>query len=244
MPLILSLETATRSGSIALMNGEKVIASVTGNAQESHSATLLHQIEMLLEKSGRSLSDIDLFATASGPGSFTGLRIGLATVKALSATLNRQCIGIPTLQAIAFGAGASDATCALIPAGRGEVFAQLFKVAEDGKVSELSEASHLPPQILLDRMSERRTLLWVGYGAQGNADLISERARELEINFTVQRDPFSSSETNGWTLAAADDALAEHVARLALQESDNDGAYQPENLHAIYVRPSDAELKK
>ncbi|MBC7910771.1 MAG: tRNA (adenosine(37)-N6)-threonylcarbamoyltransferase complex dimerization subunit type 1 TsaB [Pyrinomonadaceae bacterium] len=237
MPLILSLETATRSGSIALMNGEKVIASVTGNAQDSHSATLLHQIEMLLEKSGLSLPDIDLFATASGPGSFTGLRIGLATVKALSATLNRPCIGIPTLQAIAYGAGASDATCALIPAGRGEVFAQLFKVAEDGKVSELSEATHLPPTILLDRMSDRLTLLWAGHGARENSDLISERARELKINF-------SSSEPNGWTLAAADDALAEHVAHLALQESDNDEAHQPENLHAIYVRPSDAELKK
>jgi tRNA threonylcarbamoyladenosine biosynthesis protein TsaB len=240
MPLILSLETATRSGSIALMSGEKIIASVTGNAQESHSATLLHQIEMLLEKSSHSLSDIDLIATASGPGSFTGLRIGLATVKALSATLNRPCIGIPTLRAIAYGAGASEATCALIPAGRGEVFAQLFKVSEDGKVSELSEAKHLPPQILLDRMSEQRTLLWAGHGAQENAELILERARELKINF----DSFSSSETGGWTLALADDALAEHVAHLALQESDNDGAYQPENLHAIYVRPSDAELKK
>ena len=60
MPLILSLETATRSGSIALMNGEKVIASATGNAQV-FIVTLLHQIEMLLEKSGLSLPEIDLF---------------------------------------------------------------------------------------------------------------------------------------------------------------------------------------
>ena len=87
-------------------------------------------------------------------------------------------------------------------------------------------------------MSERRTLLWAGHGAQEYAGLILERARELKISFTEQR------ETNGWTIAAADDALAEHVAHLALREFDNDKAHQPENLHAIYVRPSDAELKK
>src|SRR6185503_14470067 len=96
-PLILSVETATLAGSIALSRGSQVLATRVGKPEVSHSNTLLSEIDEILSGQDLSVQNIDLFAVASGPGSFTGLRIGIATVKALATTLDRFCIGIPTL---------------------------------------------------------------------------------------------------------------------------------------------------
>src|SRR5882762_10221523 len=131
-PLILSIDTATLRGSVCLMQGERVLAYVSGDANVSHSSSLLRDIDQVLTACGITTREIELFAAAAGPGSFTGLRIGLATVKALSVTLGRPCLGVPTLRAVARAAGPSKATVALLPAGRGELFAQLFSVSFDG----------------------------------------------------------------------------------------------------------------
>ncbi|HEY0544515.1 MAG TPA: tRNA (adenosine(37)-N6)-threonylcarbamoyltransferase complex dimerization subunit type 1 TsaB [Pyrinomonadaceae bacterium] len=243
-PLILSLETATRAGSLALLRGDTPLASSKGVAQESHSVNLLAQIEALLREANVSLSDIELYATAAGPGSFTGLRIGLATIKAFAATFKRPCIGVPTLSAIAFAAGISRRTCALLPAGRGEVFAQLFSVSPQMIVSPLNKAEHIPPQALLERLNDARTLRWAGAGAQLYAHLIRERARELEISFEEQEEATSPAmeESERWTLAPDVQELAEPIARLALQRTSDNERHGAEDLRAIYVRPSDAEL--
>ena len=134
-PTILAIETAGLAGSIAIMRGAEVIGDLNGDPQVSHSNTLLADLDMLLAQTEVQLSDVDLFAVAAGPGSFTGLRIGLATVKALAATLDRPCAAIPTLQAVALAGGASNTSVALLPAGRGEVFAQSFSVAANGAVA-------------------------------------------------------------------------------------------------------------
>ena len=105
--VILSVDTATPCGGVCLLQGGEVLASIPTTPNLSHSNTLLREIQEALATTGISLSAVDLFAVASGPGSFTGLRIGLATVKALAATLNRPCLGVPTLHAIARFAGPS-----------------------------------------------------------------------------------------------------------------------------------------
>ena len=87
--LILAVETATLAGSIAIVRGDKVIAGSNGDPAISHSNTLLADLDQLLTETKITLAEIDLFAVAAGPGSFTGLRIGIATVKALAATLAR-----------------------------------------------------------------------------------------------------------------------------------------------------------
>jgi tRNA threonylcarbamoyladenosine biosynthesis protein TsaB len=248
--LILSLETATRDGSLALMRSTALLDSVKGVADESHSVNLLQQIESLLERNQVTLRDVDLFATATGPGSFTGLRIGLATIKGFAHSLGRTAIGIPTLSAVAHSAGRSPKTCALLQAGRGEVFAQMFSVDEDGEVSELSNAEHLPPAEVLRRMAAVAPLRWAGPGARIYAQAIEERARELGINFQKRASHASSpgdeaNDADSWTLVDDDPVLAEHVALLAWREvQETDTARYAEDLHAIYVRPSDAELNK
>jgi tRNA threonylcarbamoyladenosine biosynthesis protein TsaB len=245
--LILSLETATRDGSLALMRGSVLLDSIKGVADESHSVNLLQQIESLLERNQVSLCEVDVFATATGPGSFTGLRIGLATIKGFAHSLGRTAIGIPTLSAVAHSAGNSERTFALLQAGRGEVFSQMFSVDEGGDVAELSEAEHLPPNMVLQRTDAVTPLHWAGPGAQMYSDAIEERSRELGISFQKRSSRTSSPENDviGWTVIDDDPVLAEHVALLAMRQAEQiDTARYAEDLHAIYVRPSDAELNK
>jgi tRNA threonylcarbamoyladenosine biosynthesis protein TsaB len=234
-PLILSIETATLAGSICVSRGGEVLATSSGDPQVSHSNTLLADIDTALKKANVALSEVDAFAVATGPGSFTGLRIGIATVKALAETLGRPCVGVPTLAAIAYSAGQSDRTLALLPAGRGEVFAQSFSVVSTG-VTPLDEAVHLTPLRTLERYDEVSNLLLTGDAARTHLDKFREWAaqhgREIKEAGTGWR--FYNTETN----------LAQYVAVLALFKIEANDLHPPNRLQAIYVRPSDAELKK
>jgi tRNA threonylcarbamoyladenosine biosynthesis protein TsaB len=227
--LILSIETATLAGSISISSGQEILQSSTRPSKESHSNTLLADIDALLGAAKIELNQIDLFAVAVGPGSFTGLRIGIATTKALAVTLNRPCVGIPTLNACARSAGKSDASVALLPAGRGEVFAQLFRVSADLKVIPLDVPSHISPEKMLEKYDPLTTLTWVGEGAQLYQDLISATGKHVG---------------SGWRLAPPVKNLAEQVALLAYEQWIDNQVQTVDSVHALYVRPSDAELKK
>lgn len=238
-PVILSLETATRGGSVFLGRGTEELTSRLGDPEVSHSNSLLRDINDCLEEGGLSLRDLDLLACAVGPGSFTGLRIGIATMKALAATLSRPCAGIPTLHAVAHAAGPSQSTVALLPAGRGEVFAQMFSVSGDGLVEELDDAAHLSPENLAHKYEGHSELTWSGEGAHLQREFLESLAHRSGVELTNQ-----SEGKAGWTLAPTVTNLARHVALLALQVSQNNQLQSAEELRAIYVRPSDAELKE
>ena len=246
-PLILSIETATRTGSVAITSGQRLIASREGAAQSSHSTTLLSDIDAILKEAGASLRDVDLFAVAVGPGSFTGLRIGLATAKSFAATLSRPCVGIPTLFAVAHAAGASERTLAMLPAGRGEVFAQLLSVGENGAVRAAGSAVHLPPRTLLDLAGDIFPLKWAGEGAHLHAAAIRDQALTNSIEFRGEGHEGHTSpppKERLWVLAPPVRALAGVVAALGLRQFESGDACRPEDLRAIYVRPSDAELNE
>ncbi|HEY3026825.1 MAG TPA: tRNA (adenosine(37)-N6)-threonylcarbamoyltransferase complex dimerization subunit type 1 TsaB [Pyrinomonadaceae bacterium] len=241
-PLILSVDTATLGGSVCLTRGKEILASINGDAKASHSNTLLRDIDLVFRTSNATIREVALFAASVGPGSFTGLRIGLASVKALSATLERPCVGIPTLQAVAHLAGPSKATVAMLPAGRGELFAQLFSVDSDGNVQTVDEAAHLKPAEVWSRYAGIRELKWAGDGALIHAPALREQARANGIAFFDEAD--SSRENGGWTLARPGANLAASVAAIALSEFQRGNAVRPEDLRAIYVRPSDAEINQ
>jgi len=240
-PFILSLETATLAGSIAVSSGSTVLAKQVGRPDVSHSNTLLSDINGILSQLDLSIRDIDLFAVASGPGSFTGLRIGLATVKALATTLDRACIGIPTLEAIAHSAGVADAVVAMLPAGRGEVFVQMFSTLH-GVVTASDEPQHLSPDRAIGRYVGRSEIRWAGEGAQLHSALIEQRATTARYPFTVA-DKSEIDSANGWTITVPALTLAEHVASLALIRVHGGLQTTANSLKAIYVRPSDAEMK-
>jgi len=237
-PLILALETATRAGSVSLALGPEILASIAGNASSSHSNDLIENIENILRDAGRELRDVDLFAAAVGPGSFTGLRIGLATAKSLAMSMGKQCAALSTLAAVAAAAGESTRTVALLPAGRGEVFAQMFAV-KDGVVSALDSATHIAPPALSVRYGEFQTLLWAGEGAHLQIEVLRDQAKARGVNFQSNASPH----TDGWSVAPPQTKLAEAVAKLALTEWQAGRVVNPQDLHANYLRASDAEIK-
>jgi tRNA threonylcarbamoyladenosine biosynthesis protein TsaB len=242
--LILSIETATRAGSVAVSRGTTLLSSRTGDASRSHSTDLLELIRDALAEAGANLREVELFAVALGPGSFTGLRIGVATVKGLASTLERKAVGVPTLDALALAAGRSERVVALLPAGRGELFAQSFRVEESFTVVPLDEPAHVAPAILLEKYRPQRNVRWIGEGAIAQLDKI--RAVADEEGIALIEDNFEEAENPEgiWTLACLPENLAVYVGQLAFEKQKRHEMSGPEELRAIYVRPSDAELKE
>lgn len=238
-PVILAIETATRAGSVAIARGENILASRSGDASSSHSQDLIENLDAVLKEAGVELSTIDLLAAAIGPGSFTGIRIGLATVKSLAVSLDRRCVGVSTLAAVSHAAGVGERIVALLPAGRGEVFAQMFAVREDD-VKPLDEPAHISPNALVAKYGSYPRLTWAGEGAHAQVELLRSEARAKGIELKIgAREP----DTNGWMLAPAAPGLAEDVAKLASREWRKGNVIDPEELRANYVRASDAEIK-
>jgi len=209
----------------------------------SHSNRLLQEISECLEEASVSLNDVELFAAASGPGSFTGLRIGIATVKALAATSGRPCVGIPTLRAIARGAGPSSETVALLPAGRGEMFAQLLSVSPEGVVTDVDTAAHLAPVQVIERYAYLSTVRWAGPGAQIHREFLRDAAQKKAIKFREGVTDINEESEAGWIVTPEITNLGEQVAALAFEQWKREEVVTPNHLSAVYVRPSDAELK-
>ena len=157
---ILALESSAVSASVALTEDDKLIAQSFQNCGLTHSRTLLPMAEALLANCGVSLSEVDAFAVAHGPGSFTGVRIGVATVKGLALGTDRPCVGVSTLEAMAWGARSlGGSLCCVMDARAGQVYNALFEV--DGlsprrlcddralKMTELSEEIGEAPYFLV-----------------------------------------------------------------------------------------------
>ena len=241
--LTLGVDTSTERRSVVLQRDELVLAEAESELREGGSAGLLADIDRALRSAGVGLKEVGLFAAAVGPGSFTGLRSGLATIKGLAMTLGRPVVGAPTLHAIAHQARPARRLVALIPAGRGEVFAQLLGATEEGRVTELESPAHLPPELLLEKVSRLGGgVKWAGGGAVKLMEMIREGASAAGVGFGVAG-AFEDAPEDGWLLSDYEGALAGSVAALARARFKEGGEWGAEALGAIYVRPSDAELK-
>ena len=150
--------------------------------------------------------------------------------------MNKKCGGVSTLAAIAHAAGKTERTVALLPAGRGEVFAQMFSVVDD--VTRLDEAMHISPQMMLAKYGSYSQMIWAGEGAQTQLELLRAEAARRGIDFGAE-----TVNGSGWSLAPTNEKIAESVAQLAWREYRSDKIIAPEDLRANYVRPSDAEIK-
>lgn len=239
--LTLGVDTSTERRSVALLRGGRVLAESSNGLREGGSANLLADIDRVLAAAGVKLKEVGLYAAAVGPGSFTGLRAGLATVKGLALTTGRPAVGVQTLHALAYCVRPAERVVALIPAGRGEVFAQLLSVSAEGLVTELESPTHIPPAQLLERMARLGGgLKWTGGGALKFIETIREGARSAGVELVEGGAP-DVPEGGGWVFSPAEDALAKSVAEMA--QTSYDAGAGAEGLVAVYVRPSDAELK-
>ncbi len=135
--LILALDSTAVVASVALCRDETPIAAFTVKNGNTHSETLLPMVEAVLRAAGACVDDVDLFACSTGPGSFTGVRIGAATVKGLAFEKNKPCVGVSTLEALAENLLPFDGViCPVMNARRGQVYNALF-CCEAGELRRL-----------------------------------------------------------------------------------------------------------
>lgn len=178
---ILAMDSSAVSASAAYMRDGKILGQYYINAKLTHSTTLMHMVEHLLESARLSLNDVDYFAVAVGPGSFTGLRIGIAAVKGLSLALNKPCIPVSTLEAIAYNYVYTDTyICAVMDARCNQFFNALFKCSADGTVQRLCDDRAIAFDALADELNSKYSgvqFTLVGDGAQLAYKLMSERVQ-------------------------------------------------------------------
>jgi len=172
--VILAVETATLATSVALLRGEVLVAEWTELDPRPHSERLLPAVDALLRGAGVALADVEGFAVSIGPGSFTGLRIGIATVKGLAFGSGRPVAAVPTLEALALGArDGSGPVVALLDARRGEVYAAIF----DATGAALGPDAVLTPDALAARLPPG-TRVVAGEGAEPAAAALAARLGE------------------------------------------------------------------
>ncbi len=127
--LILALESSAKAASAALVRDGRLLAQAGQCSGLTHSRTLLPMAEDMLKNAELRLGDVDLFAVAQGPGSFTGIRIGVSTVKGLAWASGKGCVGVSTLEAMAWhGLAAGGLVCPVMDARRGQVYTALFEI--------------------------------------------------------------------------------------------------------------------
>ena len=124
---ILAIETSCDIASVSLLEDNNLILELKESAVKNHSESLMPLIDNLLKKTKISLNDIDLFAVDNGPGSFTGIRIGLSTVKAFCDALNKPCISVSSLEALSYISNSEDSyICSMIDAKHGNLYFRNF----------------------------------------------------------------------------------------------------------------------
>lgn len=137
--MVLGIDSSAISAGCALVEGDKIVAESFLNTRHTHSETLLQMISGMLKSAGAALSDIERIAVSAGPGSFTGLRIGISTAKGLADAAHKPCVAVSTLEAIAYNfLGVDGIVCACMDARRNQVYNALFK-SENGIITRLCE---------------------------------------------------------------------------------------------------------
>jgi len=227
---ILAIDTSTSMATVAIAVGERIAAESTFNTDRTLSARLIPEIERLLALAGVAVADIDLFAASTGPGSFTGVRGGVATVQGLALAGAKACVGFSSLTLLAMNFPlAAHPVCSLLDARKGEVYAALFDCSAAIPAARISDCV-LPPERLLDLLSETTShpVVFCGDGALRYHGLIAERMGRQAL--------FAPFPLNT--------ARASNGVLLALHATLNGGVLEPSRLLPTYLRASEAEINR
>jgi tRNA threonylcarbamoyladenosine biosynthesis protein TsaB len=219
--LVLALDTTTRAGSSAIARDGLVLYEQASDETRPQAARLPGDLMMLLDRERLALRDVDVFAVATGPGSFTGLRIGIATMQGLAFAAGKPLIGVSALDALAaIGGGGRVATW--VDAWRGEVYAALY----DGGREVEPPTVEAPPAILT-RLPSIGYTLFIGDGARAHAAAIDAA---LDGAARVAEPPVP--------------LLAGTIATLASDAARAGELPPPHAIRPLYVRRPDAELAR
>lgn len=222
--LILAFESSAKSASAALVKDGMLLAQSTQISALTHSRTLLPMAEALLKNCGLTLADVDLLAVAHGPGSFTGIRIGVSMVKGLAWGAEKKCVGVSTLEAMAWhGLAAGGFVCPVMDARRAQVYNALFRI-EDGR----------PVRLCADRAISLEDLAAELAGYEESVFLVGDGAALTKAYFDAVGIPCRMAPDN----LVWQDAWG--VAMAAADREPGSGA----ELLPVYLRLSQAERER
>jgi tRNA threonylcarbamoyladenosine biosynthesis protein TsaB len=249
---ILAIDTSTMLGGIAITDDSLgLIAEVRLNVKSTHSEKLMTEIDHILTQAGLTLSDMDVFAVAIGPGSFTGLRIGLSTVKGLSYATGKPIVSVPTLEALAWNFPYCNyPVCTMLDARKKEVYAALFLWDNNGFIRLIDEVA-INVLEFLKRFDENNPPS--PPFSEGRYD---SRPRGLgvlshkRVIFTgegalLYRDKIIEGMGGKAIIAPHEKIIPSpaNVASLGLQKAREGNFSEPISLVPFYIRRSEAEIK-
>ena len=221
---ILAVDTATTTCSVAIVDKTSLLSEFTINRKETHSKHLMDMIKTTLGMSGLNLSDLDGFAVTRGPGSFTGLRIGISTIKGLATASTKPVVGVSSLETLALQASCSrNLICPILDARKGEVYFSRFGF-QNGQLKKQTKERVASPDKAIDDLNE--PCLFVGDGALLYKEMILKKMGKfasfaLMIQHTIR---------------------ASSLAYLSMARFESHDTDDIEKISPHYIRKSDAEL--
>ena len=216
--LILALDTTHEFGSIALLNGQNLVEEMLLHSPEGFGHVLFEHLGHLLDRHGRRVGDVGCFAAASGPGSFTGVRVGLACVKGLAEATGRKVVTVSNLEALA-RFGSTQQRAVVLDARRGEIYGAVYDPAgrplRDPIVAQFPE--------------------WLAMLPEGEIEFIS-------TDFAPFQQALEGTRFERSRITTAPRALAAAIGVIAYERYCAGVARDPAEIDADYIRRSDAEL--
>jgi tRNA threonylcarbamoyladenosine biosynthesis protein TsaB len=243
---ILAIETSTLLGGIAILDDSSgLIAEVKLNVKSTHSERLMTEIVHALEKTSLLPDDIDAFAVSIGPGSFTGLRIGLSTVKGFSYATGKPIVAVPTLEALSWNFPyCRYPVCTMLDARKKEVYAAVFQWKGTGFRRMIDEMS-VKVDNLLEKMTDSNSPLSL-FSKGGEMGFIGGRILFTGEGALLYRETLIEVMGEKALFPPADKMVPSpaNVAYLGLQKAVKGEFSEPVSLVPFYVRKSEAEIKK
>lgn len=226
---IVALDSSSLVASVAILEDDNLIGEYTVNYKRTHSETLLPMLDELFRMLQIDKKSIDAFAIAAGPGSFTGLRIGSATVKGLARALDKPIIPVPTLEGLAYNlCGYQNLICPIMDARRGETYTGIYEFNKND-ISVIMDQTAMPMEALIDKLNIlEREVIFLGDGVPVFSKMISE---SLKAPYMLA--PANSNRQRAGSVGVA----ALHYARMGKME--NACSHAP-----IYLRKPQAERER
>ncbi|MEF2901985.1 MAG: tRNA (adenosine(37)-N6)-threonylcarbamoyltransferase complex dimerization subunit type 1 TsaB [Terrisporobacter sp.] len=222
---ILGIDTSTMAANVAVLEDDKLICEYTINTKKTHSQKLMPMIENMLKLSDLDIKEIDAIAICVGPGSFTGLRIGMATAKAMAHVNNIPLIGVNSLEILGANMDLCNRNiCSILDAQRNQVYMNKY-ILKDYKITELEEISIKAIDELLEEISSSNED-WVLVGEA--VYKYKEKIEEIS-NITIPSPANNITKASTLCFVARDKMLA------------NDQVYNCYNINPMYIRKSQAE---
>ena len=220
---ILSIETSSKVCAVALMEDDELIKEELIEDENTHSVKLMPLVDKLLNETNTKISDVDLFACDVGPGSFTGIRIGISTIKAFLDVTGKTAVGITSLETLAYNIETDDIVCSLVDAKNNNVYCGFYK-KENGIYKQIEDLRFDNINNIIDlAKTKNKKIIFVGNGSIAYKDVIESEMKNAEFISDDLRNKLN----------------ARNIALAAFKKKEE--AVDSNNLKPLYLRKSSAE---